>query len=316
MEKRYLKLSSNQDGLMLDVLLTIPDGEPKAIVQFAHGMSEYKERYLPLMEYLSKDGYVCVINDHRGHGKSVRDEHDLGYFYKSGGYSLVEDLHQITEMIKKEYEGLPLYLFGHSMGSMAVRVYAKKYDNELSGLIVCGCPSKNPAAGAGKLLVDLISAVKGEKYKSSLCEKMFVNTFNKKYKAEGSPFAWLSTNKENVSFYEREPLCGFGFTLNGYKALLYLMSETYSNKGWLMQNKEMPVKFMSGEDDPCMVSKTAFISAVVHMKKMGYENVSYKIYKGLRHEILNEKSKDEVFNDILVQLNEWNNLNCTEKTFF
>lgn len=308
MEKKYLTLSSNQDGLLLDILLTIPDNEPKAIVQFAHGMSEYKERYLPLMEYLSNNGYVCIINDHRGHGKSVKNEHDLGYFYENGGSALVEDLHQITEMIKKKYEGLPLYLFGHSMGSMAVRVYTKKYANELSGLIVCGCPSKNPAAGVGKIFIDILSAVKGERYKSDLCEKMFMNAFNKRYESEGSSFAWLSADKDNVTSYEKNPLCGFGFTLNGYKALLYLMDETYNNKGWLMQNKNMPVKFISGENDPCMVSEAAFISAVNHMKKMGYENVSYKLYKGLRHEILNEKTNGEVFKDILTQLNEWNKL--------
>ena len=191
---------------------------------------------------------------------------------------------------------------------MAVRVYSKKYDNEISGLIVCGSPSNNPAAGVGRAIVRIIGAVKGENYKSKLCERLFMGSFNKKYKSEGSTFAWLSANPQNVSSYESNPLCGFEFTVNGYKALLWLMSETYGNEGWLMQNKNMPVKFISGENDPCMVSEAAFISAVNHMKKMGYENVSYKLYKGLRHEILNEKTNGEVFKDILTQLNEWNKL--------
>ena len=113
---------SRQDGLVLDVLALVPES-PKAIVQLAHGMCEHKERYLPFMEFLAGLGFLCVINDHRGHGKSVRGMEDLGYFYANGGPSLVKDLHQITCMIRKQYPDLPFFFFGHSMGSLAARVY-------------------------------------------------------------------------------------------------------------------------------------------------------------------------------------------------
>ena len=78
---------SRFDGIQISCLVTQPEaGNPcKGIVQFAHGMCEHKERYLPFMEFLSSNGYVCVINDHRGHGESVIESEDLGYFY-TGGY--------------------------------------------------------------------------------------------------------------------------------------------------------------------------------------------------------------------------------------
>ena len=53
MIKKYeTSICSNQDGLELSVLWLEPEKEPKGILQISHGMSEYKERYLPFMRYL------------------------------------------------------------------------------------------------------------------------------------------------------------------------------------------------------------------------------------------------------------------------
>lgn len=111
------------DGLELDVLEVVPEGEIKGIFQIHHGMSEYKERYLPFMEYLAANGYVAAIHDCRGHGKSVKIKEDLGYLYRGGARALVEDAHQLTRELKEKWPSLPLILFGHSMGSMVVRMY-------------------------------------------------------------------------------------------------------------------------------------------------------------------------------------------------
>ena len=59
-------ISSEHDGLALSVATVVPEGEPKGLVQFAHGMAEHKERYLPVMQFLADHGYACIINDHRG----------------------------------------------------------------------------------------------------------------------------------------------------------------------------------------------------------------------------------------------------------
>ena len=126
MEKN--KIKSACDELMLDVLTIFPKGEIKGIVQISHGMAEHKERYIPFMEFLSQNGYVTVIHDHRGHGKSIKAKKDLGYFYEEKAEYIVEDLHQITNFIKNKYPNQKVILLGHSMGSMLVRKYIKKYD--------------------------------------------------------------------------------------------------------------------------------------------------------------------------------------------
>ena len=143
--QRGFTIQSKVDGLMLDGLVVEPEEgvQRTALLQLSHGMSEYKERYLPFMEFMAEHGVVCVIHDHRGHGKSVKSEQDLGFMYGAGGAGLVEDLFQVTVWAKKEYPDLPFILMGHSMGSLVVRTYAKEHDRELDALIVCGSPSKN-----------------------------------------------------------------------------------------------------------------------------------------------------------------------------
>ena len=125
---------------MLDGLVVEPEEgvQRTALLQLSHGMSEYKERYLPFMEFMAEHGIVCVIHDHRGHGKSVKSEQDLGFMYGAGGAGLVEDLFQVTVWAKKEYPDLPFILMGHSMGSLVVRTYAKEHDRELDALMSIG----------------------------------------------------------------------------------------------------------------------------------------------------------------------------------
>ena len=99
MIKKYeTSICSNQDGLELSVLWLEPEKEPKGILQISHGMSEYKERYLPFMKYFAEAGYVVAIHDCRGHGKSVRTKKDLGYMYGAGMDAMIEDTAVVTSM--------------------------------------------------------------------------------------------------------------------------------------------------------------------------------------------------------------------------
>ncbi|WP_286078086.1 alpha/beta fold hydrolase, partial [Thomasclavelia cocleata] len=145
-----LKINSSCDNLPLDVIISTC-ADPKGIVQIAHGMCEYKERYLDFINNLNQNGYIVIIHDHRGHGKSVLNENDLGYFYNDGASAIVEDIYLLSKYIKNRFNDLPLYLLGHSMGSLIVRNYIQKYDYEIDGLIICGSPSYNKLTKVGKV---------------------------------------------------------------------------------------------------------------------------------------------------------------------
>lgn len=301
MKKENIKFISNFDSLKLDALIYIPDSI-KGIVQIAHGMSDHKSRYIPFLEFLANHGYVACIHDHRGHGNSIKCIEDLGHFYDLTGQAIIEDTHQITMYLKDRFKDIPFTLFGHSMGSLVVRAYTSKYDEEINKLIVCGSPSYNPTTNAALALIDLEILAKGEKYVSKTFASLATGGYNKTFSNEGNN-AWLSVNKQNVINYNNDPKCGFPLTLNGYRNLIVLMKETYKKHGWIMKNPNLPIFFISGSDDPCAVSKEKWLEAINSMKSHGYNNVSKKMYNGYRHEILNEDIKEVVFNDILNFLN-------------
>ena len=299
-----LFINSAVDGLPLSTSVIAPDaGTPRALVQFAHGMAEHKERYFPFMRFLADNGYACLINDHRGHGASVKDPGDLGYFYAGGAGALVEDLHQLTLWFRKRFPGRKLFLFGHSMGSLAVRVYRQKYDEDIDGLVVCGSPGANPASGAGLALNKIMTAFKGERYVSPMFVNMTTGSFNKGNPKSGSANAWLSTNQDNVKAYDADPLCGFPFTLNGYRALLELMRDAY--KPVPAGHPEVPVHFISGENDPCAPDRKGFDAAVDRVRRDGYRRVTAKMYPNMRHEILNHAEHQVVYDDLLSLFADW-----------
>ena len=129
---------------------------------------------------LTEAGYVTAIHDCRGHGKSVKSEEDYGYMYGADADVLVDDAHQVTEYLKERWPGIPVILFGHSMGSMVVRVYTKKYDRDIDMLIVCGSPGKNDGLKAGQAIAWLQGKIMGEKKKSLLLEGLSFGAFAKK----------------------------------------------------------------------------------------------------------------------------------------
>jgi len=306
MEQKNFVITSHYDNLELDGLMIIPEN-PKAIIQFSHGMCEHKERYIPFMKYLSQYNYLCVIHDHRGHGKSIKNNNDLGFFYEGKSEGLVEDIELINQYIKKQYPQLPLYLFGHSMGSLAVRAYTKKYDDHIDGLIVCGCPSKNTFTSVGLIFVNLLAKIKGGNYKSQLIDHFVLGAFDKPFQDEHTPNAWVCSDKKVVQDFNDSELCGFSFTMNGYQSLLTLVKNVYSEKDWQVANPQLPVYFISGSLDPCRINDKKFKDAVHTMKNVGYIHVSYRLFNDMRHEILNETNKQIVYEDVLKTLEGWFN---------
>lgn len=292
----------------LDIQLAsavIAPESPRAAVVLIHGMAEHKERYFPFMTYLAEKGFACVIPDLRGHGASVPSEADLGYFGKKGRSKVIEDVLSVVQWTRNRYPGLKLFLFGHSMGSLIVRCFAKEYDAQIDGLMVCGSPSRNGAAGIGIFLTRVIGLFKGERYRSPMLENLSTGAYEKKFKGEALTNAWLSTNKANVQAYNNDPLCGFRFTVNGYRVLLQLLRDTYAEKGWTVAAPKLPVHFICGSEDPCIGSLKKFASAVSFMRSRGYTTVTSKVYPKMRHEILNELGKEDVWRDAEQILSNW-----------
>ena len=302
MQKREFTLQSKYDNLALSCAEYTAEGgtqtNAKGVVQIVHGMCEYKERYEGFIDYLTQNGYIVFAHDHRGHGGSVTANENLGYFGDKKGEAIVDDAALVTDEIRRLYPGLSVTLFGHSMGSLVVRAYIQKYEEKIDKLIVCGSPSKNSLAGFGLMLNGVISAFRGEKYRSRLMANASTGGGDDKFPGEGKN-AWLTRDKTVVEKYNADEKCNFVFSCNGFSNLLHLVKNGYKKKKYPAKHSDLPIFFMAGADDPVIGSEKKWLAAQQFLRDVGYKNVTGKSYPKMRHEILNELGKEEVYADAL-----------------
>lgn len=302
MQKREFTLQSKYDNLALSCAEYTAEGvtqtNAKGVVQIVHGMCEYKERYEGFIDYLTQNGYIVFAHDHRGHGGSVTANENLGYFGDKNGEAIVDDAALVTDEIRRLYPGLSVTLFGHSMGSLVVRAYIQKYEEKIDKLIVCGSPSKNSLAGFGLMLNGVISAFRGKKYRSRLMANASTGGGDDKFPGEGKN-AWLTRDKMVVEKYNADEKCNFVFSCNGFSNLLHLVKNAYKKKKYPAKHSDLPIFFMAGADDPVIGSEKKWLAAQQFLRDVGYKNVTGKSYPKMRHEILNELGKEEVYADAL-----------------
>lgn len=296
-------LTSSSDGLTLSGLRVEPDSMPcQGVILCVHGMCEHKERYIPLMTFLASHGYASFLIDHRGHGASVRTADDLGFMYRVGWLGLVQDQHDLYQYARSLYPNLPVTMIGHSMGSLVARAYTKRFDDTLTTLILTGSPSDNPAKAVGKMLAAIIGRTRGWHTRPQMLQRMSFGSYNKPFAHEGYANAWVCSDHDVLESYHHDPLCQYVFTANGFYHLLGLMQDVYTLHGWSIHNPSLPIHFLSGAQDPCRISDQQFMHAVDLMKRVGYTHVRSFLYPQMRHEILNETNRQQVWADILAIL--------------
>lgn len=295
----FTELKSVRDGLLLQLAVSEPKETPRAVVQISHGMMEHKERYFPFMEFLNRHGFACVIHDHRGHGASVKDTKDLGYFYTEDWMDTVEDLYQVTCYAKKRFLDLPVWILGHSMGSLILRCYLKEHDDAVQKVILCGPPTYRAAAGFATALAKRLSDRHGGRYCSRFLYRASNGMYNRGY---DTPGGWLNSDPHEVLKYLEDPLCNYHFSVNGYYHLFALMQRAYVKKGWQMKNRDLPILILAGSEDPVVQSQKKARHLVRFLKERGYRDVTLRLYPKLRHELLLERKKDQVYADILAFL--------------
>lgn len=278
----------------------IPDGKIKAVLQISHGMVEYIERYEEFALFLNSKGILVTGNDHLGHGASVSSKEDWGYFAEyDGNNALLYDLYQMTQITKEKYPGIPYFLLGHSMGSFYARQYLCQFGNELTGAIIMGTGHQPYLLVlAGKITARLVAAFKGWHYRCEFIDRMAFGNFNQKFYPARTNKDWLTKDSEKVDEYLKTECCNFSFTVNAYYNMFLGISRLYHRKLLRNMPKELPVLFVSGEDDPVGDFSKGVRRAVKSFRKVGMKQVRVKLYQKDRHELLNETDRQRVFKDL------------------
>lgn len=282
----------------------VPEGTPLCIVQIVHGMSEYVERYEEFASFLTERNILVVGEDHLGHGKSMGGN-PPGYFCKKQPHKvLVENVHTLKDRIKEEYPDVPYVVFGHSMGSFITRNFIHSYGKEIDGAVICGTGMLPKAViQAMSVMVKVLCAVQGEKTISKFVNDTAFGSYQNRINNPKTEYDWLSVNEENVQKYIADPLCGFDFTLNGFKGLAGLLKGLYDAEKIAAMPKDLPMYFIYGDEDPVGDYGAGVEKAYNTYMDAGMTNVSNRVYPGKRHEILNEDNKSEVMNDVYAWIN-------------
>lgn len=294
---------SASDNTLLSLNKWTPEKQEtaKAVVQIVHGLAEHSMRYRGFAEELVHAGFIVYANDHRGHGLTAQGNEELGCFSDENGWQkAVDDIYRISMHIKREHPNLPLFLFGHSMGSFISRSYICQYGQELKGVVLSGTGGNPGFFGRiGYFIARLEMKKRGRRAYSPLMHKLGFGSYNDKFKPNKTAYDWLSRNEEEVFKYCDDPLCGFPVSVGLYYDLLGGILGLYKQDPLNKIPKDLPIFIMSGDKDPVGNSGKGVLALASLYKGLGIEEVEYKLYKDGRHEMLNEVNKHEVYDDII-----------------
>lgn len=300
--KESVKWIQTEDLSFHTLIWEPTERSPKAIFYLVHGSVEHAMRYKEFANRLTREGYLVIAPDLRGHGKTAEKNNSLGHFTNNPmGWELcVHDLKIIYDQISSWYPNIPVVLFGHSMGSYLVRTLIKEYPLKLKALIISGSGGFAKGIGdAGIWMAKAIMHFKGVNHKSPFLTDLVYGTLNKKLGSTVTPFDFLSRDENVVQAYLNDPLCGYTCSAEFIHEMLVGTRKSNQLEMFDIENKTLPVLIMSGEADPVGDKRNKGIKKVVSNYNRYLKNVTFNLYKGGRHELLNELNKEVVTDDII-----------------
>jgi alpha-beta hydrolase superfamily lysophospholipase len=278
----------------------------KGVIQISHGVGEHAGRYQPIAKILQREGYEVYANDHRIHGKSAKNDAFLGFYDGDDYFSdALNDMRHLTDIIKKEHPNKKIILFGHSMGSLLSREYATKYGGDLEALILSGTANFMKGLGSfGLLSAQFLGKLNGKHRSNEFLKNLFFTQFNKKFKPNRTKVDWISSDENQVDLFEADPLRIEDFSLSIFLDLLKGSKKVNQVSTFKNTPKELPLFIFSGDKDPVGEMGKGVKKVKNKYQKAGINDITLKLYKDGRHEMLNEVNKNEVEQDVINWLNE------------
>jgi alpha-beta hydrolase superfamily lysophospholipase len=244
------------DGLEIYYQSWHPETQAIAALVISHGLGEHSGRYADLARFLAQREIAVFACDFRGHGRSTGQR---GYIRQWSDFR--QDLYQLIQIMRLEMPGLPLFLFGHSLGSLITLDYVLDSPQDFHGMILSGVAVAETAISATrKLLVKILSST----------WPSFATT-------TGLDPNGISSQAEEVGIYLSDPL-------NHNKGTPRLGSETFRTQREVLSRVpqlSLPVLLLHGEKDPLIPPDT---SRVVY-EKIPHLDKQLIYYPGCLHEV-------------------------------
>ena len=263
----------------------------KGIIQIAHGLSEHIMLYEPIAEYFTDRGFIVRGNDHLGHGQSVLPGEPRLYLGPKGSWHFAsDDIYTCRLLTEKEYGELPYIILGFSLGSYLVRDYLIRYGDSVDAAILVGCLSfPKPATFFGNIIANILALILGEKAAPKILDFFVNETNNLQIKNRRGYLDWINENEDEVKRLMADPYAMETISIGLFRELLYAIKFTGKIENIAKMNKDNPIIFISGKDDPVARGGKTISDLVKKFKQVGIKDVSYKLYDG-RHRVLFEKT--------------------------
>jgi alpha-beta hydrolase superfamily lysophospholipase len=274
------RLPSTSDGQSPIVHCWRPDASVRGAVILAHGMGEHSLRYVSLADSLTDAGFVVYANDHRGHGKTVKDVTQLGDYGPEGWRGLIDDELRLIRKVREEHGG-PILIMGHSMGSMVVQHLLTEASDLLDGAALSGTTAVDQMAIA---VTDGVAAGETDLFAS----------FNAAFEPVRTESDWLSRDPVQVDLYVNDPLCGFSVSESSLASLMAAGMSYSTSEATDRVRKNLPIYLFAGDADPVGAGGKLVEFVAERYRAAGIEDVISKLYPGARHEVFNETNRSEV----------------------
>jgi len=300
MERKQISIKSINNDILFGFEWTCE--HPEGVVVIATGMEETAARYDEFARFLNEHNFNVYCVDHYGQGENAVNESQLGIVPRSFFSKSVRILDDIAK--KYTIKGKPLIVLGHSMGSFMIQDYIQRYNKRPTKAVIIGTngPNAKVLYSAGYPLARLVCKLKGDEKQGKFLRNLAIGSYAKSVKDRKTDCDWLSYNEENVQKYIADPKCGHPSSNGFYRELLKGNHRLYKKKFLEKINKDLPIYITAGLEDPVGAFGKGPKALADLYKKLGVKDVELKLYEHMRHEILNEDKKLEVYNDILAFL--------------
>ncbi len=303
-KKEEFRYDSRDGKTRLYAAAWVPDGKPCAVLQIIHGMNEYIDRYDRFARFMAQKGFYVTGEDHLGHGKSVPEGGTFGYFAEHDAATIVvRDVHRLKKITQEKVgprDEVPYFILGHSMGSIMLRNYLLRYGNGIDGALIIGTGTpKRVFLAAGSLMSGAVMALKGQKHVSQKLASLTFGTYLDRIEQPRTFYDWVTSDEQELEKYVKDPMCtGYTFTAEGFNTLAELSRRMQISSLLERIPKKLPVLIASGGEDPVGAYGKDPQALYDTYLNLDMTKVTIRIYPGMRHEILNEKERETVFNDI------------------
>lgn len=259
-------------------------GQPRGVVQLVHGLAEHGPRYGRLAGALNAAGFLVTATDNRGHGASVSSQVPLGSFGEAGVTGFLSDIVRAGERLAEEHPDLPLFLVGHSLGSMGAQSVLLGHSTRYAGAVLSGSTT----------LDGLLGVIQGLP-----ADQPGLAAFNAGFEPR-TGFEWLSRDAAEVDAYVADPLCGFPTEDAIMTGVLGTAEQTTDPHQLARIRSDLPLLIISGDRDPVGGTGGGNVKLLAEgYRRAGITDVTVRLYPEARHEVFNETNRHEVTADLV-----------------